>query len=114
MDTRRRVRATYDYEIYNDYGKPYIIIVDLDRGMSVTNDIENVVAEIAAKESLDPNKCGIVYRDSTRRWDGWDSKTEKFLSLNAISSIHAIQKLIEHENKKTSQEEAGNSHPTKL
>lgn len=46
--------------------------------MSVTNDIENVVADIAANEGINPLEYTIIYRNSESNWDGWDAKTESF------------------------------------
>ena len=48
-----------------------IAIVDLDQGSkSVTNDIDNVVADI--KDEIDGDLSGyaIIYRDSLGVWDG--------------------------------------------
>jgi len=55
-------RATYDVvRVTSDV----IYLVDRNRGMSVTNDAENVVAEVV-------NEYGdkrVVYRDSMGNWD---------------------------------------------
>jgi hypothetical protein len=40
-------------------------LIDLDNGISVTNDAENVVSEVHARY---PN-CRIVYRDTAGYWD---------------------------------------------
>ena len=61
-------KATFEYEISEDN---IVQIIDLDRGASVTNDMGNVLADIARAEGL-PSLAGypIIYRDSMRRWDG--------------------------------------------
>ena len=79
---KRTSRADFLYRVGGLDGKKYLMIVDQDLGhMSVTNDIENVVADIAAVEHIDPKEHFIVYRDSKGRWDGWDATTEDFFPL---------------------------------
>jgi hypothetical protein len=59
-------RADYTYTVDGNI----IAIIDLDLGSrSVTNDMENVLAEIRA-ELGDLAGYSIIYRDSMRRWDG--------------------------------------------
>jgi hypothetical protein len=59
-------RAAYTAELDGD---DVIVIIDHDDGSrSVTNDAENVVADIAARFDLRARR--IVYRDSEGRWDG--------------------------------------------
>lgn len=70
---RRRARADFDFIIQRaDVG--YILkIVDLDLGeMSVTNDIEQVLADIFERQEPpvpEPRAFFILYRDSERLWD---------------------------------------------
>lgn len=91
-------KADFHYEILNFSGRDVILIEDLNRGnMSVTNDIENVVDEIAEGENLDPKDYMIVYADSAGSWDGWDATTKEFVPLvqnnwqNAINTYIAKQ-----------------------
>lgn len=65
-------RSSYEWKI--DGG--IVAIEDLDNGMSVTNDMENVLNDIR-EELSDPanvvnklNNCRIMYRDSAGIWDG--------------------------------------------
>lgn len=55
-------RATYDVVKVTD---EEIFLVDRNRGMSVTNDAENVVSEVVTEYG---NKR-VIYRDSMGCWD---------------------------------------------
>lgn len=76
-----QVRADYTYRINNE---EVLAIEDLNLGnMSVTNDIEAVLEEIKTKEKMSPEQFDsiiIVYKDSDGRWDGWNQKTNTFVS----------------------------------
>jgi hypothetical protein len=81
MQKKSRANFLYRLGIVDD--KKILLIWDQDLGnMSVTNDIENVVADIVAHESIDPIEHLIIYRDSTGRWDGWDRATEDFFCFS--------------------------------
>jgi hypothetical protein len=59
-------RARYSAERIGD---DVIALTDLDRGRSITNDAEQVVATL--REHLgDLDRFRIIYRDSEGRWDG--------------------------------------------
>lgn len=60
-------RSAYTAEL--DGNGDVIVVIDLDDGgRSVTNDAENVVAELAARFNLRQRR--IVYCDTEGRWDG--------------------------------------------
>jgi hypothetical protein len=85
-------RADYNHSITEEQGEKVITIIDLNLGnTSVTNDIENVVEEIAQAHDIEPNDYMIIYRDSDLRWDGWDAKTESYVPLNATTKFNAIE-----------------------
>lgn len=92
----KRSRANFQYKIGQWNGHSLLLIVDQDAGgMSVTNDIENVLAAIADHEGIDPKDYTIVYRDSQGDWDGWDAKTEQFFFFRnspVYASIEQAQK----------------------
>lgn len=46
--------------------------------MSVTNDIENVVADIANWEGVNPEIYFIAYKDTEGDWDGWNAASQSF------------------------------------
>lgn len=58
--------------------------------MSITNNIENVLAEIVQKQSLNLNKAIIIYRDSTGKWDGWSYNDDDFVILQETSEERAV------------------------
>lgn len=75
----KRSRAQFLWRIGEYKGQKYILIWDKDQGqMSITNDIENVVADIADHTGVDPIEHTIVYRDSEGVWDSWDAYSGSF------------------------------------
>lgn len=86
-------KSDYTYTIEDDI----LAIVDLNLGrMSVTNNIENVIAEIAEERRFLPEEVLVIYRDSEELWDGWDTKTESFILLQTCSKDEA-KRLIRQE-----------------
>jgi len=78
----KRSKADFEYKIGELHGQQILFIRDLNLGrMSVTNDIENVIADIAEETGIDPTTHFILYRDSMRQFAGWDAATETFYSL---------------------------------
>lgn len=87
-----RFRADYTYTVEGTV----IAIVDLDQGSkSVTNDMENVLADIRA-DLGDLGGYGVVYRDSLGRWDGvrLDGSVVAFYALNEATQEQAIRRLL--------------------
>lgn len=83
-----KTRADFDYNIANINGEISVFIIDRDSGgMSVTNDIENVVASIEEKEGIDTKDCMVMYRDSSGIWDGWDGSD--FVQLGCSNELEA-------------------------
>lgn len=88
-------RADYIHEIITCAGRNIIKIEDLNLGnKSITNDIENVVAEIARLEKIDPAQYMIVYKDSEGTWDGWDHQQQQFIPLSEEDYRDAVDKYI--------------------
>ena len=54
-----------------------IVIIDHDDGMSVTNDVENVLASIAA-DGVDIARHTVIYRDTDMVWDGISTAGGRF------------------------------------
>jgi hypothetical protein len=66
--TKRTVRA--DFELLVDEPAKEIRIIDEDLGnMSVTNDLEAVLCDVAFSIDGPLSEYSIVYRDSTGTWD---------------------------------------------
>jgi hypothetical protein len=68
---KKQSRANFFYRLGEVDQQKILLIWDQNAGnMSVTNDIENVVANIAAYEGINPISYLIIYRDSEGNWDG--------------------------------------------
>lgn len=70
---------------------PMLMIVDLDRGgMSVTNDIENVLADLQIRmqeKGLNLRDMAIIYQDSMKHWDGIKvDRDNKFVGFEHLSN----------------------------
>lgn len=77
--TIKQSRAQFNYKIGEWSGIKLLMIVDKNQeATSVTNDIENVVADIAQWENIDPKLYFIAYKDTDGNWDGWDAATQSF------------------------------------
>jgi hypothetical protein len=91
-------KSDYKYSIQNFKTKPFIVIEDLNKGrMSVTNDIENVIEEIAGKEKLNPVEHYILYKDSEGQWDGFNFSTGLFVIMEKRDFEEAVSELINHQ-----------------
>lgn len=96
----KKVKSTYNYSLYkSEYLKPVIAIIDENWGMSVTNDIENVVDEIGTNNGFDhADLCGfvVVYRDSEGEWCGWDQQNNDFYFVGGVTEDEAIMSALAH------------------
>lgn len=90
------VKSNYDYYVYQ--GVLCIEDLNLRGGMSVTNDIENVVKEIHEKCTKVEIPDMIIYRDSDLMWDGWDHKKEEFIYLQVEDIAEAVKLIKEYYN----------------
>lgn len=70
-------RASYDWGITQGV----VWIEDLDQGKSVTNDIENVIADIKEHILGKP----VIYKDSLGVWDGISISNNKFTGFYSIN-----------------------------
>jgi len=85
-------RADYTYTVEGSV----IAIIDLDQGSkSLTNDMENVLADIRAKIG-DLAGYAVIYRDSMGRWDGvrLERGVVEFYSLNETDPERAAARLL--------------------
>lgn len=92
------IRSDFSYEVIDDV----LVIVDLcsPEKKTVTNDIDNVVRWIKNIKGWDNEKMmktRIVYRDSTKIWDGvqWLGNSACFIALRVFSQEEAIEKIKE-------------------
>lgn len=89
------MRSNYSYEIEKTDNSTILSIIDQGGNyMSVTNNIENVIAEICKSNNIDILHTKVVYRDSEGIWDAWDTENEAFVMLNANSREEAIKKYL--------------------
>jgi hypothetical protein len=85
------VKADYLVHLIDD-NVVYIIDLD-DGGMSVTNDIDNVIAEICNDEAIVVDDYNWVYRDTSGQWDEYDPVSCEFNILGAVTPEEAYTKL---------------------
>ena len=87
-------KASADYEYTVEGGT--LCIIDLDKGgVSVTNDMENVLADIQSAEGL-LDDLKVVYRDSDGIWDGvtgWPGRIG-FTFLGTKTKEEAIEQML--------------------
>jgi hypothetical protein len=92
-------RSDYAYHINSKHGKQVLAIEDLDRGgMSVTNNIEAVIAEIADEIGTSIYQMPIVYRDSEGQYDGINGeklRSDTFYGIGANEERDAVKAAIE-------------------
>jgi hypothetical protein len=94
MPHQNKVRAVYSRIVHGDV----IAIVDHDIGKSVTNDAENVIADLAA--DFDLSKYQVIYRDTRGIWDQLlidrAGRFAGFGSINESDLPAALAKLTRH------------------
>ena len=97
-------KSNFTYQFLEFEGQKFLAIEDIGIGMSVTNDIENVVAYIEHRDDIiaEAPEYYIIYRDSQGFWDGWQ-KPDNFINLNCEFPERAMllykRNIIEPENK---------------
>lgn len=64
-----------------------VIIEDQDRGRSVTNDAENVIADL--RERGFDLTTPVIYCDTTGRWDGLTVRAGRFAGFYPLNSAHS-------------------------
>ena len=91
---KNKLRATYTCEVHGDI----IVIIDHDQGKSVTNDAENVIADLAA--DFDLSKYRVIYRDTRGIYDQLlVNRTGHFAGFSSINERDlpaALAKLTQH------------------
>jgi hypothetical protein len=94
MLLKNKLRAIYSRTVHGNV----IAIVDHDQGKSVTNDAENVVADLAA--NFDLSKYLVIYRDTRGIWDqilvDRTGHFAGFSSLNERDLSGALSKVARH------------------
>lgn len=86
-------RADYTHKIEEKCGRKVIVIEDLALGkVSVTNDIDHVLADISKVEKIDPRDHMVVYMDTDGAWDGYDQERDAYVFLAEDSWENAVSK----------------------
>ena len=84
---------TYDFKTYK--GRNFLVIEDLNTGgMSVTNNIEQVVEDCFEAHDLQPHQAFIIYKDSNGMWDGWSHEKQDYIHLDQRSEEAAKELII--------------------
>lgn len=87
--------AEYEYWIWDHAGRSVLVIQDMNTGkMSVTNDIENIILEIANKANINPESYMIVYRDTYGIWDGYDWRAKDFVLVHQNTWKLAVEEYV--------------------
>jgi hypothetical protein len=88
-------RAVYSSTVHGNV----IAIVDHDQGRSVTNDADNVIADLT-KQGFDFSRYHVIYRDTRGIWDqilvDCTGRFAGFSCLNERDLFAAIAKLTRH------------------
>jgi len=80
-------RASYSFQIVDSV----IAITDHDEGRSVTNDVENVVADF--RHVADLAGCRMIYRDTIGVWDEILVREGRFAGFRSIGE-HDLDKAL--------------------
>jgi hypothetical protein len=95
MSPKNKLRAVYSYTTHGDV----IAIVDHHQGKSVTNDAENVIADLA-RRGFDLARFRVIYRDTRGIWDQLlvdrTGHFAGFSNLNERDLSGALGKLARH------------------
>lgn len=88
----RKSRARFDYNLDTYKGNKVMYITDQGgpTDLTVTNDIENVIADICAREEIKASDYIILYKDGEGNWDAWDAEYENFIILGENNSLDAL------------------------
>lgn len=94
--TNNTPKSQYTFWFDKHAFKNILIIEDLNQGgMSVTNNIENVLDEIIQDSGVFIHSYMIVYRDSDGIWDGYDYQQSTFVYLGENDWKSAVEKYCE-------------------
>ncbi|HEX6440966.1 MAG TPA: hypothetical protein VF007_02190 [Stellaceae bacterium] len=95
MLLKNKVRAVYSRTVHGNV----IAIIDHDQGRSVTNDADNVIADLAA-QGFDLSRYLVIYRDTRGIWDQLlvdrTGHFAGFRSINERDLAAALAKVTRH------------------
>lgn len=95
-------KSNYNHAFRTIKGRPFLMIEDLGgvnissgfAAMSVTNNIENIVAYVCDKNKTNPVEHYIIYKDTDDVWDGFEFSSQQFFSIGEKHWLQAAIKLI--------------------
>lgn len=85
-------KCKYSWEIILHKQFRVLCLIDLQVGMSLTNNIEEVIEELKKELPAFPSK--IIYKDSDGNWDGWSDEKQNFILLFADNKKQALDEII--------------------
>ena len=95
MLLKNKVRAVYSRTVHGNV----IAIIDHDQGRSVTNDADNVIADLAA-QGFDLSRYLVIYRNTRGIWDQLlvdrTGHFAGFSSINERDLAAALAKITRH------------------
>ena len=95
MLLKNKVRAVYSRTVHGNV----IAIIDHDQGRSVTNDAENIIADLAA-QGFDLSRYLVIYKDTRGIWDQLlvdrTRRCAGFSSINERDLSAALAKVTRH------------------
>jgi hypothetical protein len=86
-------RSTFTFSAVDGF----VLIEDRNKGMSVTNDAENVIAHIAGQVDLTGKR--VLYRDSEGRWDELLVQDGRFAGFRLVGARGSWREAVEMANR---------------
>ena len=83
-------RSAYDLTIDGERHIVFIVDTGHETRRSVTNDAENVIADLV-RLGIDLDRYRIIYRDSGGTWDGIDVEDGRFAGFYALRATNRTE-----------------------
>lgn len=89
------LKSDYTYQFRKVKGVYFVMLEDLDKGnATLTNNIHNVIIEIAKKETVDPREYCWIYQDTEGFWDGYNFSMKMFFPIREKHWLKAAIKTV--------------------
>jgi hypothetical protein len=83
-------RSAYDLTVDGEQHIAFVVDTGHETCRSVTNDAENVVADLV-RLGIDVDRYRIIYRDSGGTWDGIDTEDGRFAGFYALRATNRTE-----------------------
>jgi hypothetical protein len=94
-DKDQLLKSDYTYQFRKVKGVYFVMLEDQDLGgATLTNNIHNVIIEIAKKETIDPREYTYIYKDSLGVWDGYNFSLKQFFPVREKHWLKAAVKTV--------------------